>query len=278
MRTLKVVTVTHNNEDHIQWLLDGLEKSCLDITIELIDSGSNKTEYLDGLVSKHKVFIRKEENIGFVKGNNIALDDINEFEWVLFLNPDARVEGDELDEVINFFSKPTFCNLGVITLPLVKYDIKLKKNLMIYDSVGIKCDLFGRWVDIDSGVEVREYNNKNKYHEVEAICGAFMLIKSRVLNDNRDKKGELGFESSYQMYKEDIELSKRISKSGLKNIVFNKYNAFHCRGWNPDRSKVPYWARKNSAINDIDVAFRYKKRALFFALAKYIWVMCIEKR
>lgn len=271
----QVIIVTHNNEKHMQWVMDGLNQSNSDIDIFILDSGSSDTSYLDNLIVKKPIKIKKEGNVGFVKGNNMQLDCIGEYEWTLFLNPDARIDGIDLDNLLRDLSADEYSNVGIVSIPLTRFDIDKKLSLGTVDSMGIKCNWYGKWYDIGSGEPV-EIESKDKFISVEAVCGAFLLIRNRLLTEIKDRNGVIGFDSSYFMYKEDIELCQRISKHGFGVIVLNKYHAFHCRGWKK-RSSIQHWAKKYSAINDLDLAFRYKKRALPYALIKYIWVNLFEK-
>jgi GT2 family glycosyltransferase len=121
--------------------------------------------------------------------------------------------------------------------------------------MGIKCNWYGKWYDIGSGEPVEI--EKDKFISVEAVCGAFLLIRNRLLTEIKDRNGVIGFDSSYFMYKEDIELCQRISKHGFGVIVLNKYHAFPLSGW---KKRVQYSIeRKYSAINDLDLHLGIKK-------------------
>ncbi|GAA3884364.1 glycosyltransferase [Gibbsiella dentisursi] len=271
-----VVIVTYNSEKHIQWCIDGLNKTSSNITIRIVDSGSKETNYLNTVESTNEITIIKKDNIGFVAGNNTALYDLDFFDWVLFLNPDACIDSESFDSLISYAAREENNKVGAFTVPLIRYDIEKKCSLNLFDSVGINCSYLGRWHDIYANNEV--CNIEESFTEVDAICGAFMLVRREALKSSADSTGGLGFERKYFMYKEDIELSQRIIKSGWKIGVYNLVTAFHCRGWSDSRKVVPYWARWHSAKNDVDVAFKYKWRALPFALIKLIWVRFLENK
>lgn len=271
-----IIIVTYNSEKHIQWAVDGLSHSKNNLTIRIVDSGSKNTDYLDRLISVHNVEIIKEENIGFVAGNNKALYDAEKYDWVLFLNPDARIDFDKFDLLLDVCSDRNMAHAGIFSVPLVRFDIDKKLPLEVMDSMGIACSSIGRWYDIKSNDAL--VSPKDTISSVDAVCGAFMMIRVKALQQCLDKSGQIGFERSYHMYKEDIELSLRFKKKGWDIKLVNSLNAYHCRGWNSARNSVPYWARLNSAVNDLDIASRYKLRALPYAIAKYIWVRFFEKK
>lgn len=276
-KKLLIVIVTYNSEKHLQWNVDGMA-GCLDIDLCVVDSGSKDTTYIDQLNCPANVSLTviKEENVGFVKGNNLALGDLALYDYVLYLNPDAKINENDLAKLIQVADLPANAEYGGFTVPLIRYDINTKSSLNVYDSVGIGCNSIGRWYDLNANEPVKT-NNLTGLSEIEAICGAFMLVRGHVLREAVDSKGKPGFESSFYMYKEDIELSCRIIKKGYKLGLFRDVTAFHCRGWQGSRKNIAYWAKYQSAKNDIFVAIRYKKRALPFTIAKYI-VVCLFER
>lgn len=268
---LLVVIVTYNSQKYIDWAVGSLINNKL-CHIRIVDSGSADISYLRKLESISNADVIYEENLGFAKANNRALHDVSKFKYVLFLNPDARIERDQLEELLKRAEEPENSFVGLFSVGLEKFSIADNKPLAYYDSLGIYCDKLGRWKDIQKPIN----NEKNKIN-AEAVCGAFMLCRTDALVSVPDSKGNIGFEESYYMYKEDIELSLRIRKKwGMK--LFEDINAYHCRGWAGSRKSNPYWARKQSAINDVHVAAHYKYRALPYALLKYIYVIMVEKK
>ncbi|MHA0974710.1 glycosyltransferase family 2 protein [Enterobacter ludwigii] len=270
-KKLLVVVVTYNSHKFIEWALAPL----LDIElfqIRIVDSGSSDVGYLKRLEAYENVEVHYESNLGFAKGNNRALYDIDQFDYVLFLNPDARIELDQLNELLERAEYSENKKNALFSVALEKFSIDENKAVNAYDSLGIYCDAIGRWKDLQGPISIAKGNLK-----YEAVCGAFMLCRSKALLQFPDSRGNIGFEESFFMYKEDIELSLRIGKKwGIK--IFNDLKAYHCRGWAGGRGSNPYWARKRSAENDVYVASHYKLRALPYAILKYLYVVLLEKK
>lgn len=271
----KIVIVTHNSQKYIQWCIDGLESSKSNLNIKIIDSGSGDSTYLDLLSSKHQLEVFKEDNIGFVKGNNKVLSQTKNDDWILLLNPDARVEGTVLDELLFIANNNKYHDVGIFSVPLVRFSINDMKELSVFDSLGIRSTSYGKWFDVGSGELVR--NLYNEPTDIPAVCGAFMLIRGAALNACLDKSHNQGFEGSYFMYKEDIELCLRFRKNSWKVIMINNLRAYHCRGWNKSRKEIAFWAKYHSALNDLDLAYRYKRANLPYAMSKFLWVNIIER-
>lgn len=264
-----VVIVTHNSSKFIDWCIEPLIEMQGICDVRIVDSGSTDISYLKTI--EHKVErIIYEENVGFAKGNNRALYNIERYSSVLFLNPDARIDKENLKKL--YSRLPDIVDTyGVVSVPLIKFNIEEHKSENVYDSLGIVCDKIGRWKDIRENVT----SDLAPELEFDAICGAFMLIPTKVLKECSTSNGVIGFDETYYMYKEDIELSLRISKKfDLK--MFNDLNAYHCRGWNKERRNVPYWSRLISARNDIKLALAYRIINLPFACAKYVFVRFLE--
>ncbi len=277
-KKLLIVIVTYNSEKHLQWNIDGLAGS-LSIDLCIVDSGSKDTTYIDELKCPENISLKviKEKNVGFVKGNNLALGDLHLYDYVLYLNPDAKIEERDLVKLLDVADLPVNANYGAFTVPLIRYDINTKASLDLYDSVGLGCNSIGRWYDIGSNEPVKHDNKLTGITSIEGICGAFMLVRGQVLLNAPDSNGKPGFESSFYMYKEDIELSCRIVKKGFKLGLYHDVTAYHCRGWKGSRKNIAYWAKYQSAKNDIFVALRFKKRALPFSIAKYFMVCIFER-
>ena len=65
------------------------------------------------------------------------------------------------------------------------------------------------------------YLPEHQNHEVAVLSGAFMMVDKKVL----DKLG--GFDETFFMYAEDIDLSYRIQKAGYLNYYFAESTIIH---------------------------------------------------
>lgn len=266
-----VVIVTHNSQKYINWVIEPFLQKDSIFHVRIVDSGSTEKEYLYDISGKEDIDVIFEENIGFAKANNKGLYDIVNYDYVLFLNPDARVEYDVLNTITQRADTREYSDYAIFSVPLIRYDFDNKAPTAFYDSLGIYCDYMGRWKDKRGKV------GDNSVSKYEAICGAFMFCRASTLLSLKDNNGNVGFEETFFMYKEDIELSLRMRKK-WKLHIFDDLIAYHCRGWGGKRSENAYWSRFISAKNDIKIALKYKKRALPFALIKYMYVIFLERK
>jgi len=181
--------------------------------------------------------LESKENLGFSKGNNLAMHQASG-EYVLLLNPDTLVEEDTFKKIVDFMdAHPDAGGLGVNMIDgQGKFLPESKRGLptpsvAFYKIFGLaslfpKSKTFGKYH--------LGYLNKEQTHEVEILSGAFMLLRKSVL----DKIGLL--DETFFMYGEDIDLSYRIIKAGYKNYYFSDTRIIHYKGESTKKSSVNY--------------------------------------
>ena len=273
MKKCGIVVVTHNNAQTLAWCLAPLLS--WDCCLVVVDSGSDDTSYLKHLIGLPNVNVVLKDNIGFCCANNIGISVLGQCDFVLLINPDARAEVPCLDGAIALLQASGNENVGAVSVPLVRYDWANRKSLGVYDSLGITMRWYGRWIDWGAG-DPLESEHWIGATEIEAACGAFILLRRAALEDC-SLNGVVGFDPSFVMYKEDIELSLRLRRGGWRILRAGDHSAYHCRGWQAARKRAPRWARELSARNDVILALRYRWRALPFAMAKRLWVKVVER-
>lgn len=267
------VVVSYNSEQTLEWCLAPLLNS--DCHVVVVDSGSSDIDYLKQFVGLPNVTVILKHNIGFCCANNVGISALADCDCILLLNPDARIEKPCLDSAIALLQKNGNEKVGAVTVPLLRYDWANQKSAGVYDSLGITMRWYGRWVDHGMG-DPLESESLESCAEIEAACGALMLLKRAAIEDCA-LNGVVGFDPSFVMYKEDIELSLRLRRAGWKIVLAGNQSAYHCRGWHPARKRAPRWARELSARNDVVVAYRYRPGILPFAIIKWIWVRSVER-
>ena len=271
MKKILVIVVTHNSYKFLDWCAQPIidNKYC---DLSIVDSGSDDKDYLEKYKGCANVYI--EENIGFAKANNRALNNLDRYEYVLFLNPDARIESNEIDILIDEVDRKNNDGFSYFSVPLISYDFDSGVERGFYDSLGIKSTWYGKWYDVREPLHI----DLKKVNDSKVYCGAFFLVSTKALRSATNNKGSIGFEDYLYMYKEDIELSLRLKKKGYKGCLIKNVKANHCRGWDNVRSKVPFWAKYYSARNDIFNARKYNFFALPYSLLKFAYVMLWERK
>jgi GT2 family glycosyltransferase len=182
-------------------------------------------------------FIWNIENEGFAKANNKALEQASG-RYVLFLNPDTVIPEDCFEKCITFLNlKNDNAALGIKMLDGSGKFLKESKRAFpspitsLYKIAGLS-RLFP-----DSPVFAKYHLghlDKSITHEVDVLAGAFMMIPKKII----DAIG--GFDESFFMYGEDVDLSFRIQEAGYKNYYFAESTIIHFKGESTKKGSLNY--------------------------------------
>lgn len=85
--------------------------------------------------------------------------------------------------------------------------------------------------------------NENEDHAVDVLAGAFIMVRKQVL----DKTG--GFDESFFMYGEDIDLSFRIQQAGFKNYYLANPIIIHFKGESTKKNSKAFIQQFYGAMN-----------------------------
>jgi GT2 family glycosyltransferase len=204
------------------------------------------------------VLVENKENVGYPKGNNqgIALAKGN---FVLLLNSDAMIKQVDFDELLRYMGENP--QVGILTVKLdlpsggidpashrgfptiwnaFCYYSKLEKLLG-------KTPLLGR---IFGGYHLL-YKNLHSVHEIDSPAGAFFLTRKKILEEVD------GFDETFFMYGEDLDLSYRIKEKGYTVIYYPMYSALHMK--------------HHSGIKHTDASVRKNTRKHFYEAMKIFY-------
>jgi GT2 family glycosyltransferase len=261
-KTISIVVVTYNSSDNIIPLLKSLKSSSNIIReIIIIENDSpdkqlttkNVIDYSKNNKIQEIQYILSEHNDGFAKSCNRGAKIANG-EYILFLNPDTKIKLHSLSTLLahaidnkadiigglamNIQGQPhnaavraptlmtglfEFTNLGKL------FGIKFAHQHFYYEDIRI----------LESVVDKK----------VHAVSGAYLLVQKKSFQKLD------GFDESYFMYLEDVDLGIRANKMNMKvffcphsKIIheggassLNKYNIHH-QAWYDSRKK---YYRKN---------------------------------
>ncbi|MCK6604259.1 MAG: glycosyltransferase [Ignavibacteriaceae bacterium] len=235
---LSIIIVNYNVKEFLQNLLDSIYRASGDISAEIIivDNASD-----DGSVEMVKekypgvILIENQENTGFAKANNLGLK-IAKGKYLLLLNPDTLVSEDTFTKMFSFFDK--YPDAGLATCKMIGSDGNLQlacrrsfpdlwtsfTKVTGLSTLFPKSRLFARYN--------LTYLDENKTYEVDAISGAFMMMKREVY----EKIG--GLDEEFFMYGEDLDWCFRVQKAGWKVYYYHETQIIHYKGESTKRSSL----------------------------------------
>jgi GT2 family glycosyltransferase len=272
---LSIVIVNYNVKYLLEQCLFSVQKAIdlfrqeAEIIVVDNDSSDGSREYLPSVFKEVK-FVFNNENDGFAKACNQGLK-ISSGNWVLFLNPDTLVPEDCFQKCILFFE--THADAGAIGVRMVNGKNQfLKESKRGFPSPAASFyKLFGiASLFPGSKIFAKYYMGhlpEKENNPVDVLSGAFMMIKKEALQQTG------GFDKSFFMYGEDIDLCYRISLAGFQNYYLGEITITHFKGRSTSYNYnqiITFYGAMNLFIKK-----HYRgKRSLLFIWALYtgVWL------
>lgn len=215
MPSVSIIIVSYKVRYYIEQCLDSVLRSVPDAQIIVVDNDSadGSVEYLRDRFPQVE-FIANDFNAGFGRANNMALCRATG-RYVLFLNPDTVVAERTVPECISYMdAHPETGAVGVrMQYGDGRFALESRRSLptpsvSFWHMTGLgrlfpKSKVFAKYH--------LTYMDPAKECPIDVVSGAYMFVCKEAL----DKTG--GFDESFFMYGEDIDLSYRIRQQGYQN-------------------------------------------------------------
>lgn len=212
MKKLSIVIVSWNTRELLKSCLDSIFSSLQKIKREEIEIWVVDNQSTDGSLEMiHADFqnvnaILSEQNLGFGAGNNLALTKCTA-QYILLLNPDTIVRPAALESLVVFLDENA--EVGAVGSRLLNPDGTLQPSCFPFPTLTKE---FWRLLHLDLFLKYGVYDMNSwditKPQAVQVIQGASLMIRKEVY----DQVG--GFDESYFMYTEEVDLCYRISRAG----------------------------------------------------------------
>ena len=239
---LSVIILNYNVQHFLEQTLLAAQKAAnyASFPCELIVVDNNSSDGSVEMVRRRFPDIQlmaREDNPGFATGNNYGIK-LAKGEYCLLLNPDTVVAEDTFEQIIAFADAHPDCGgLGVkmvdgqgIFLPESKRGLPTPM-VSLYKMLGLS-RLFSQSKTFNH--YHLGYLSEDETHEIEILSGAFMLLRTSVLD-------EIGLlDETFFMYGEDVDLSYRIIKAGHKNYYFAGTQIIHYKGESTKKGSLNY--------------------------------------
>ncbi|MDD3557065.1 MAG: glycosyltransferase [Melioribacteraceae bacterium] len=238
MLDLSIIIVNYNVKEFLANLLHSLRTAAKNISHEIIvvDNASEdgSTELIKSKFPEIKL-IENQNNVGFGSANNQALK-IARGKYFLLINPDTIVKEDTLEKMIEMMEADS--TIGAAGCKVLNPDGSLQ--------LACRRSFPGPWTSFTKVVGLSKlfpnskifakynltYLDENNSYEVDALSGAFMMIRKSVY----DQIG--GFDQQFFMYGEDLDLCYRIQRAGFKVFYFHETEIIHYKGESTKRSSI----------------------------------------
>ncbi|GAB3007885.1 hypothetical protein GCM10027051_05040 [Niabella terrae] len=246
--TVSVIIVNYNVKFLLEACLHSLNIALEQLEGEVLVIDNHST---DGSLAYLKPrfpqvqFVANTRNTGFAKACNQGLA-LARGRYILFLNPDTVLQPDSLRHSLQHLQADA--NIGALGVRMLdgkgRYLKESKRGnpdalTAAYKLCGLTA-LFPR-----SPVWARYYLGhlpEAGVHEVEVLCGAFMLMPRDLLLELQ------GFDESFFMYGEDIDLCYRVKQAGYKILYCGDTTILHYKGESTNKASFSYIRRFYGAM------------------------------
>ena len=251
---LSVIILNYNVRYFLEQCVLSIQKALINLDAEIIVVDNNSSDDSCEMMKQlfpHIKLIENPVNVGFPKGNNIAVAEAKG-EYICILNPDTVVAEDTFEKILNYvtLSGVEVSNTGIIGCKLIDGT----GNFLPESKRGVPTP----WVAFTKIFGLYKFSNyfgkyyaqhltENQSGKVDVLVGAFMVMK-------RDLYLQVGgFDENCFMYSDDIDLSYMIQKLGKENFYFHETSVIHYKGESTVRDEK-YLKRFREAMQ-----FFYKK-------------------
>lgn len=226
-----VVIVNWNSGPLLARCLDSLDRHGGPhvASVSVIDNGSTDGSDLSAEDRPGVTLVPLQQNLGFAEGCNRGAD-LGEAELLLFLNPDAELGETTLAPMIAAMLDPAGSTIGICGPRLVGVDGHTQRSCarlptarsIVMHALGIT-RLFPA-----QGYQMAEWSH-DETTRVAHVIGACYLIRRSLFQQLH------GFDRSYFVYLEDLDLSHRVLNAGYSCLFVAEAQAFHKGGGSSEK-------------------------------------------
>ena len=228
---LSVIIVSYDSRFFLELCLRSLKESTNKIESEVIVIDNNSSDDTINMVESlfpHVSLIKNKVNLGFSSANNLGVKKAKG-KYICLLNPDTVVPEDFFSRIIKF--KESENSIGIVGCKMIdgrgKFLPESKRNLP-YTSMVLK-----RFVGLKNEYYFDNLS-KDEIGVVDVLCGAVMFL------EKKDFQKVGGFDEKYFMFGEDIDLSHKVLKQGLKNYYLGDLSIIHYKGESTNKNHKYY--------------------------------------
>lgn len=219
-RKMVVVLVNYNNNTDTVDCVKSIAKSegiKLPFIIVVDNNSKLKTIEEDLNFYPNLKVIYNNENIGFGRANNIGINWANnnlEYKYILLLNNDTVIEPITISTLTQQFKISE--EIGITTCKTNFYDLKY---VVWYG--GGQINSYRGWPKIYDYGKLASNEGANQSRYVDFVSGCVMMFSKKSISQL------IGFDDVFFMYCEDLELSLRARKLGIKIYYTSETTIYH---------------------------------------------------
>jgi len=231
--TLAVVVVSYQSTDVLTTFLTSLDKSSVvPSQVVIVDNSPEVMKSPSSRALPKITVIHRPDNPGYGTAVNIGVDSLpHDIEWVVICNPDILVHPDTLESLLAVARSKS--STGALGPAIFNEDGSLYPSARALPTlgVGISHALLGIvWPTNPWTIAYRgDYRSEN-VRESGWLSGSFQMMRRKAFEEVK------GFDGSYFMFFEDVDLGWRLGQAGYRNVYVPQARATHLGGHSTKKS------------------------------------------
>lgn len=239
-------------------------------SVIVVDNASNdcslsEVKFLNGLGFDLKVIINFE-NKGFAAACNQGAS-LAACDYLLFFNPDARLNSSSIGKVIEYMEDPENHDIGICGIQLIDRTGHVARSCARFPtSFGLVAHSSG----LDRffyrlGHFMSEWSHDTS-RQVDHVIGAFYFVRRSVF------VALGGFDQRFFVYFEDLDFSLRARKMGWRSMYLSDVQAYHAGGGTSDkiRARRLFYSLRSRLL------YAFKHFSIFGSAAVMIATLLLE--
>lgn len=217
-QSLSVITVTWNSSELIVEQIQSVQLGCKNISCQQIVIDNNSPDNTVALIRSQfptVQVIANTENKGFGPANNQGLP-FATGEFLLFLNPDMRVQEGSLDHIFAWMKQHP--DVGIASVKLVdekgnlNEDAQPRRFPRLWEQLALILKLPHIFPHLLNGYMMKGFDATAE-QEVDSVRGSFMLMRRELI----EKLG-WAWDPRYYFWYEDVDICREAKRLGYKVI------------------------------------------------------------
>lgn len=192
--------------------------------IIVVDNGSSDQSVM--MLPKHPLveLVLLKDNVGFASGCNAGAA-VSSSSYILFLNPDAAVYQNTLQQAYDFMQNPANQKVGILGVQLLDEHGHVARSCSRFPSAS-RCLAqsvgFDKWRPA-TGSAMAEWDHLSN-RVVDQVIGAFFMVRRPLFLQLN------GFDERFFVYYEEVDFAYRACQLGYQSYYLSDVSAFHLGG------------------------------------------------
>ncbi|HAT03879.1 MAG TPA: hypothetical protein DCS29_03860 [Candidatus Magasanikbacteria bacterium] len=262
---LSVITVTWNAKENIDEQIRSVFSGCKNITCEEIISDNGSKDETVNIIREQFPQVKIIENggnLGFASANNKGVG-VAQGEFLLFLNPDMRVEEGSLDIMVDWMRKHP--DVGIASCKLVDQhgqfnpEASPRRFPKVWEQVLLLLKVPHFLPMFLDNYLMKDFNREVE-QEVDSVRGSFMLMRRELV-----QKLGWAFDPRYFFWFEDVDTCREAKRLGFKVMYTPIISCVDYVGQSFKKRKS-YWKQKNFSKSMLTYFKKWEP------MHKWIWI------